>query len=171
MSTLRRAAACAVLGAMAAACGARPTDTGYNGTFARGNDRSRSMVHLIHNERGAWAKLNWRTDNESWIVDCDWDGRCTLRVNGEESGSYQYRVWEDPATRHLMLECHVKYTRPEVKEFHFVDELVLREGGLKLLAYTVEKEGQKLAEGERPVYFFDKLSDEVPEPPPEATGS
>ncbi|MBZ5640763.1 MAG: hypothetical protein LAO51_18655 [Acidobacteriia bacterium] len=152
------------------ACTVRPkaSDTGYLGTWSRGNDRNVSIVSIA--KSGDRYFFRWRKTSYDgkFKVDCDWYGRCEERLNGEKMATYEFSPRLDPATGHLMIESTERRLLPEKVDTHYLDELVVEPGGKVLWSYTVERDGQKFTGSARPMRSLDKVADGVGGVPPVA---
>ncbi len=170
----RRRKAAGVLGcalamtvALLAGCDApvRVSDTGYVGTWTRGNDRVSSTIAIYHD--GERYRFRWfvHSKDGKWSVRCDWDGQCEEFVDGEKTSVYTFRTWTEETTGHLMVECTGRVWKPREVEIHYVDELVLADEGRTLWSYTLERGGQRFEGDARPRRQFRKVSDAVANPP------
>jgi hypothetical protein len=149
--------------ALAAGCTLRPkvSDTGYTGTWSRGNDRNISLVAIAKSgDRYAFRWLKHAYEG-MFDITCGWDGTCEEKLQGKTVATYRFRARPDPATGHLMVECDERRIEPEKQEFHYVDELVVEPGGKVLWSYTIQRDGQKYEASERPMRSFDKVADAV----------
>src|SRR5262249_21546538 len=114
-----RARAWIVRGTMAcalfASCGVPPmiSDTGYVGTWKRGNDRSVSIVAIAHRE-GQWL-FRWtkRSFDGKYAILCDWHGRCEETLNGQLVATYAIATRFDEATGKLFTDTVEDRTIPE----------------------------------------------------------
>ena len=151
-------------GLVAASCNTEPvvSDTGYVGTWTRGNERVRSTISIYPDGESYLFRLSVDSDRAPGReVRCDWDGSCTELIAGEKARDYLFKTWVHPETEHLMVEYDVWTAKPRTLESHYVDELVLEAGGLALTAYTVERDGRKLERGAAPERSFKKVADRV----------
>ena len=152
-----------------AGCSSAPqiSDTGYVGTWGRGNERSRSTIAIV--KVGEGYRFRWiaASENEKWKVICDWEGNCKELLKDEQVATYLIEPSLDPASGRL----HVKTTRTGSKTsppIHNVDldELVVESGGKVLRSYIIQRNEDHYPPGEGSTRFFDKVSDEVDDPPP-----
>ena len=161
---MRRAACALALAALSAACSVPPsiTDTGYVGTWARGNDRVRSVVSIARGEGDRWY-FRWTkmSDRGTLAIRCPWEGVCEERLNDETIATHAFRIWQDPDSGHLMVEGTEKRLKPDKVDIHFVDELVVVDGGKTLWSYTLERDGQRFEGAGRPQRSLTKVSDSV----------
>jgi hypothetical protein len=141
------------------------SDTGYVGTWARGEGYARQTVSIVRSGDGYLFRPGHRSQDGTWILACGWDGRCTETVDGETRVEYTFRTWMDPASSHLMVECTGKPAKPDEIEIHYVDELVVEPGGRTIRAYVHERAGQRYEGDARPQYVFTKVADTVANPP------
>jgi hypothetical protein len=145
----------------------RVSDTGYVGTWSRGNAVGTSVISI--GKTGDLYRFNWKltSADRKWSVDCDKNSHCIEILDGLKVTEYQFSTRVDPATGHLIVQGDLKIFDPkgEVKENRVdIDELILEAGNLKLGSFTVERNGKKLTGGERPQRFFEKISNSVMEP-------
>ena len=145
------------------------SDTGYEGTWSRGNARGNSIV-AIHRQGDRylfrWTKVTYGPGGERKLdVHCDWDGRCTEVLNGETLATYAFRTWTDEATGRLMVEGIEERLSPERFTNRFVDELVLEDEGRTLRRYTLERMGQTFSGVGRPMATFEKVANGIADPP------
>ncbi len=149
------------------ACRLKPkvSDTGYVGTWSRGNDRGVSTVAIARvgdAYRFRWWKRTFDPARGLALdVRCEWNGRCEERLFGELIATYEFSTRTDPATGRLLVECHERRVAPEKKDIHYVDELVVEPGGKVLWSYTDQTDGHRYVDSERPMRSFDKVADAV----------
>jgi len=155
---------------LAAACGGGlpevVTDTGYEGTWQRGNERVQSTFSIVEIEgeyRVRWGKTS---DDGKLRVTCDWDGRCEEFVDGEKTSDYLYRAWLDESSGRLRLACRGTVVQPTPLEIDWVDELKLRDEGRVLRFIRIEDRVYRFDPARPPRRDYDKLSDFVADPPP-----
>jgi hypothetical protein len=155
-----------------AACTMKPaaSDTGYVGTWARGTQYARRFVAIARVGDRVLFRPGTQSEDGKWQWRCGWDGRCAEQVDGETTSEYGFRTWIDPKTSHLMVECTGKVTKPAEMDIHYVDELVVEPGGKRIVAYTIERSGQRFEGAARPKYVFDKVADAVADPPTSTPG-
>ncbi len=168
MSASRRAAV-AVAAILVVACTVRPKvgDTGYQGTWGRGNERVRSTLALFRQGDRWLVRVGVVSDDRNWTIRCGWDGRCEERVGGLKVYDHRFSASLDPATGHLRVECVAKAVAPGREDVHYVDELVVEPGGKRLVALTVERDGRPLPPEGRPRREYEKIADGVADPPSE----
>lgn len=153
--------------ALVLGCSVRPepTDTGYVGTWARGEGYARSSVSIARSGDGYLFRPRHRSPDGTWILECGWDGRCTEKVDGEQTSEYTFRTWIDPVSSHLMVECTGRAWKPSQLAIHYVDELVVEPGGTTIRVYEHERAGQLYEGNARPQFVFKKVADTVTDPP------
>ncbi len=156
----------AALAATAAACisSAPVNNTGYTGTWSRGNDRVQSIVAIVKQPDGyrfRWTKVS---SDGKLQVRCGWDGACEERLDGKVIANYRFTPSVD-ASGKLRIEAVEERLEPEKKTLHYVDQLEVEPGGKVLWSYTIERDGQKYEGNARPKRSFRKVSDGVAEPP------
>ncbi len=159
----------AVLVAVAlAGCGgnARVSDTGYAGTWVRGNERIRSTLAIVRDGDRFRTRIGVRSSDGTYAIRAGWEGAGEEVQDGAKTYVLVYRTTVDPATAHLRVECTGTPAVPSRKPMRYVDELVVEPGGLTLSAYTLERDGQRYEGDARPRREFRKASDEVKDPPP-----
>lgn len=147
------------------------SDTGYEGTWSRGNMRGNSIVAIVRvgdAYRFRWSKRTYAPGGEAkLVVVCDWEGRCTETLNGKVLATYRFRTWLDETTGRLHVEGVEDRVEPERFTNRFVDELVVEDEGRTLWRYTKERMGQSFEGVGRPMASFSKLSDGIADPPRE----
>jgi hypothetical protein len=149
------------------ACGAHPrvSDTGYVGTWQRGDERARSTIAIV--KQGSRYLFRWSqtsADNR-WSVRCGWEGKCEEVIDGEKVADYNFRTWIDETTGRLVVECSGRVIKPKDMIVHDVDHLEVEPGGTSLGCHTVERNGQHFAVDGGPARWFKKISDSVVDPP------
>ncbi len=140
------------------------SNTGYTGTWERGNDRLRSSLAIVEWNGQYLVRKSVSSTDGGHTVDCDWSGQCEEFVDGEKTSEYTFRSWVDPKSKRLWIECHGTITKPTPLELHYVDELLLKDDGLRIRARTVEEQGRKYTEG-MPKRDYRKVSNSVSDPP------
>lgn len=145
------------------------SDTGYEGTWSRGNERGHSIVAVKRNgdrHLFRWTKVTYGEGGERKLdVRCDWEGNCRETLNGELQATYTFRTWLDDATGRLMVEGVEERVAPERFTNRFVDELVVEDEGMTLRRYTLERMGQTFTGEGRPMATFEKVADAIADPP------
>ncbi len=154
---------------LVAACGCtvRPkvSDTGYAGTWARGNDRVRSTISIVRDGDGYRFRWSKASHDGKFAVRCDRDGVCKETLNGKLVARHRFSTSVDPATGRLRVAAAESRLLPEKVEIRYVDELTVEDGGRVLRSTTIERDGTALAEGSRPTRTFDKVADAVADLP------
>jgi hypothetical protein len=159
----------AVLGMVLAATACRfapmVTDSGYKGTWSRGNDRNVSIV-AITQVGGAW-KFRWtkRSFDGKLTILCDWDGRCEERLNGKLVAQYVISLRFDTADGKLYTDTVEDRVIPDKQTFRYTDVMEVENGGRTLWNYTVDRDGQHYDGLARPRRSFTKVADCVADPP------
>ena len=168
MRVLAGAAGMAGIVAMAG-CASDPAvhDTGYRGTWARGNDRVTSTIALYADEESGPWRVRWTkvSDDRKFRVTCDWDGNCKETLLGRTVATMAFRIWRDEANGHLRVRVQERRLEPEVEELVYEDELVLENGNLSIRAYTRERGGERIEGDGAPSRAFEKVADSVAFPP------
>jgi hypothetical protein len=161
-----RGAAALLIALAAAGCAGKPrlSDTGYEGTWGRGNERIRSTIAIARDGERWLVRIGVRSSDGSYAVRCGWDGLCEEIQDGERIYDHRFVTSVDPESGYLRVECIGTPAGPARKPVHYVEEWVVAPGGLSLTAFTVERDGH-MYEGEaRPRRDYEKLSDEVKDP-------
>jgi hypothetical protein len=157
-----------LLALLLVACCGKPkvSDTGYAGTWVRGNERIRSSLAIVR-DGGVWrARIGVKSADGTYAIAAGWDGTGEEVQNGAKLRDLAFRTSMDPASGHLRIECTGTPAEPSRMPMHYVDELVVEQGGLTLSAYTVERDGTRFTGESRPRREFEKASDEVEDAPP-----
>jgi hypothetical protein len=162
---------CVALGLVAGGlvgCSSAPTNTGYEGTWVRG-EAVRSTLEIARSGESYLVRWTLTTANNDRTVLCDWDGVCVETVKGEKQADFTLTPSVDPESENLMIELRGTAYNPVETEMHFLDELVVRPRGMRLVAHTLVEGEQTFVRGEgQPRRIFDKLKDSVEEPPESA---
>jgi hypothetical protein len=155
--------------ALLASCGRpRVSDTGYAGTWVRGNERVRSSLAIVRAQGGWRTRIGVKAADGTYAIASDWDGRGEEAQDGAKIRDLAFRTTADPATGHLHVECTGTPVGSTGRPMHYVDEVVVEPGGLTLSVYTEERDGTRFEGESRPRREFAKASDEVLDPPPES---
>lgn len=160
--------ALAALVTVLAACADGVTNTGYTGTWERGNGTVTSTFSIVEDDEAGY-RLRWRkvsTDGRLH-VDCDWDGHCEEFFDGELMLVHELRAWVDPEKDRLRLEHRVFQGGDEIAKDRRVDELrIVGKDGLGLMLVQFERGQEQLPPGDRPkIKGFRKTSDRVDDGP------
>jgi hypothetical protein len=151
--------------AVVVGCEQKLSDTGYVGTWSRGNEIVKSTLAIV--KEGDSYRVRWTltsTDGKR-EVRCQWDGRCQeLGEGGELLAEFQLTPSVDAQSGHLFIECRGQTYKPEEGEMYFRDELVLRPRN-RLVARTLEDQAQRYDEIRKPKRTFHKVADSVEDPP------
>lgn len=141
-------------------------DTGYQGTWSRGNDRVVSIVAIQAEGDVYRFRLTKRSSDGNFKTDCDWDGNCVETNQGKKVAEIRYRWWTDAASGHLFTAYEESRFDQEnaPSSASQTDELIVRHGGLELLALTRERNGQKY-DAPTPSRVLRKVADSVAFPP------
>jgi hypothetical protein len=140
------------------------SNTGYTGTWERGNDRARSILAIVEWNGQYLVRKSVHFADGRHTLRCEWNGHCEEFVDGEKTSEYTFRSWVDPKSKRLWIECRGTISKPAPLELHYVDELLLKDEGLRIRARTVEQQGRKLTKG-LPKRDYRKVSNSVSDPP------
>ena len=146
-------------------CRPKVSDTGYTGTWARGEPRARSVLSIVQRGDRFWFRLARSSQDEKWKVTCDWEGSCKEQIQGKIVAVFRFRWWRGDSGR-LVVEQRGQVISPQKLDIHVEDEFVVQPGGLWLAAHSRVRDQQTYAVGRGPVVYFEKISDEVNDPPP-----
>ena len=164
---LRRIAALHLAVTTLAACNLPPmtSDTGYRGTWSRGNERNVSIV-AITSVNGNW-RFRWtkRSFDRKFTILCDWDGRCEERLNGTLDATYAITTRFEPVTGKLYTDTVENRLVPVKQTFRYTDVMEVADAGLTLWNYTIDRDGDHYEGGARPVRTFSKVADSIADPP------
>jgi hypothetical protein len=157
----------AALFAALTACGLPPmiSDTGYRGTWSRGNDRNVSIV-AIAEVGGTWL-FRWtkRSFDGQYSILCDWDGACAEWLEGKRIATYTIKTRYDAETSRLFTDTVEERQVPVQRTYRYTDVMEVTDGGRTLWNYTTDRDGEHFAEGARPQRSFTKIADSVADPP------
>jgi hypothetical protein len=164
--TLRVGALFLLLSALAS-CDLPPmiSDTGYRGTWRRGNDRVVSIV-AITESAGRWyfRWTKWSSDGRL-TVRCDWDGRCEERLDGKRVVTYTITPRFDAASGKLWLDTVEESVEPGRPARRYTEVMDVRDGGLTLRNVTIDRDGQHFEGLMGPQRSFTKIANSVADPP------
>lgn len=151
--------------ALAASCTMKPSvsDTGYQGTWSRGNDRVRSTIAIVVRDETIGFRWNQRLADGTVVVRCGWEGRCDGLTDGKKTSEYEFRAWIEPSSGKLRVDARHNLFQQDLV-IHWIDELTVGEGGTSLLVETIERDGVTF-DGNGPRYGFVKDADRVLDPP------
>ncbi|HEX4825664.1 MAG TPA: hypothetical protein VFV19_15285 [Candidatus Polarisedimenticolaceae bacterium] len=147
------------------ACGVPPTisDTGYRGTWRRGNDRNVSIVAITRvGERWLfrWTK---RSFDGKYSILCDWNGHCEEKLNGQLVATYAITTRYDDAK--LYTDTVEERLIPDKQTFRYTDVMEVKDDGMTLWNYTLDRDGNHYEGAGRPQRSFAKVADGIAEPP------
>lgn len=150
-----------------AGCRAEPTNTGYVGTWSRGSGPVRSMLAIVADGDAYRVRWTLESDDDTRRVRCDWEGECEEFIEQDRISKFTLTPSIDPDSGNLRIECNGTAYVPEETAMHYLDELTLRSRGKKMIAHTLEEAGQVWTREDRePRRIFQKISDDVADPPP-----
>ena len=153
--------------AMLSSCGLPPTisDTGYRGTWSRGNDRNVSIVAIAEVDGRWWFRWTKRSFDGKLTILCDWDGRCEERLNGALVATYAITTRYDAAAGSLSTDTVETRVLPDEQTFRYTDVMEVKDNGRTLWNYTVDRDGQHYDGTGRPMRSFTKIANSVADPP------
>jgi hypothetical protein len=157
------------LALLSGACTAKPrrTSAGFEGTWARSGyiGNYRSTISIL--KEGERYRFRWKLDTEdgTWFVRCDWDGRCEETLDGKKVARYTFVVRPGATDSELEVECTRTPLDSEQGGYHYRDDLVLEPDGLHLTSYTRELNGRLYPRESTGVKRFEKIADGVADPP------
>jgi hypothetical protein len=143
----------------------RVSDTGYEGTWQRGNERVTSTLAIVRHEGEYLVRWTKTSADGTVKLNCDWQGQCAEFVEGEKTSEYAFRAWVDEERGNLRLECKGRVHEPLPLDVHFIDELVVRKKGLLLRSHTLMDENGTYEFKKGPKRELRKVSDDVLDPP------
>ena len=153
--------------ASAIACGPTVSDTGYVGTWSRGNERQSSTVFIDRVGDDYRFRIGVSSADGARRVTCDAESHCAESVRGRKTIDYQFWTRLEPGTDGLIVEYDVTPVREDSRPFRYLDVVTVEDEGLTLRVATLERDGVKFeTKGEQPTRFFSKVSDKVAVPPP-----
>ena len=168
MKTGTRGVGALILAASAlASCDLPPmiSDTGYRGTFRRGNDRSVSIVAITEISGRWYSRWTKRSFDGTYIIECDWDGRCEERLNGRQSAKSTITTRFDAASGTLSTDTVEERVFPEKKTVRTTEVMDVTDLGLTLRSFTTDRDGQHFEGLARPTRSFTKIANSVADPP------
>ena len=139
------------------------SDTGYLGTWSRGNDRNVSILAIA--KSGETWRFRWtkRSFDGKFSVLCTWEGKCEERLLGDLVATYDIETRF--ADGKLYTETIEERKVPSVSTLRYTDVMEVADGGRTLWNYTIERDGQQYEGTSRPMRSFSKVADAVLEPP------
>jgi hypothetical protein len=154
--------------ALLASCGSQVSNTGYTGTWSRRGANLTTTLAIVPHGDGYLFRWGRESDDGKLRVRCDWAGDCVESYDGVQVGTYTMRAWVDPESGLLRVEGRGRLAGGEnqMTEVHYVDELRLRRRGTRLVSRLIENHGQPIERGSQGKRVFEKISDDVIDPPP-----
>jgi hypothetical protein len=143
----------------------RVTNTGYEGTWQRGNERVRSRLAIVkHN--GEYLVRPDKTSADGTVkMKCDWDGKCEEFVEGEKTSDLTFRAWIAEERGYLRIECKGQVYAPSQLDIHYIHELKVRKQGTNLRSWTILDQNGEYAFREGAQRNLTKICDYVRDPP------
>jgi len=157
----------ALAAAALSACNLPPmvSDTGFRGTWERGNVRNISLV-AITEVGGRWYfRWNKRSFDGRLTILCDWDGRCEEKADGKLTATYAIATRFDAAEGKLYTDTVETRQIPDKQTFRYTDVMEVRDGGRTLWNFTTDRDGQHYEGAARPSRSFAKIANSVADPP------
>jgi len=153
--------------AMLSSCGLPPmiSDTGFRGTWSRGNDRNVSIVAIAEVDGRLMFRWTKRSFDRKFTILCDWEGRCEERLNGKLLATYAIITRYDTHSGALSTETLEERVVPDKQTFRYTDVMEVKDGGRTLWNFTSEREGQHYDGTARPMRSFTKIANSVADPP------
>ena len=152
---------------MLSSCGLPPmiSDTGYRGTWSRGNTRNVSIV-AIAEVGGRWF-FRWtkRSFDGKLTILCDWDSRCEERLDGKLIATYTITTRYDAASNVLSTDTLEERIAPAKQTFRYSDVMEVGDQGRTLWNFTTDRDGQHYEGIGRPKRSFTKIANSVADPP------
>lgn len=161
---------CGVLAGVLAGCSCAPavSDTGYVGTWARGNDRATSTIAIAKD--GEQYRFRWTVASVDgkWKVRCDWEGNCEEFVEADKVATYKFDCWFDSGRDRLMVKMVRTGTERSPDSHTDIDVLELEpgKGGTVLWSHTIQRDDRHFEPGAGPTRYFTKVSNAITDPPP-----
>jgi len=150
-----------------AACDLPPmlSDTGYRGTWSRGNTRNISIV-AITEVGGRWF-FRWtkRSYDGKLTILCNWEGRCEEHLGDKLVAVYTMTTRYDAATGKLYTDTVEARDIPDKQTFRYTDVMEVENAGHTLWNFTIDRDGKHYEGNERPMRSFNKISNSVADPP------
>ena len=164
---IRRNAALLLALCALAACGLPPmiSDTGYRGTWRRGNDLNVSIVAITESSGTWYFRWSRRSSDGKYNVVCDWDGSCDEWLDGKRVATYTVTTRFDPASGLLSTDTVEERLDPRKETRRYSDVMEVKDGGLTLWNYTTDRDGQHFEGTGRPMRSFTKIANSVASPP------
>jgi len=142
------------------------SDTGYEGTWQRGNERIKSRVSIVEVDgRYLFRYAKFSADGRV-RVNCTWEGECEESSDGEVVARYKFETSLNEQAGRLRVECTGRIEGQNPMDVHYVDELVVIKKGLQLRSFTILDINGAYEFGNGPRVDLPKLSDHVTDPPP-----
>jgi hypothetical protein len=141
------------------------SDTGYRGTWSRGNDRNVSILAITEEGGRWWFRWTKRSFDRKYTILCDWNGRCEERLNGKLAATYAITTRFDTATGLLGTETVEERLIPERQVFRYTDVMEVRDEGRTLWNFTIDRDGQHYEGAARPQRSFTKIANGIADPP------
>jgi hypothetical protein len=141
------------------------SDTGYRGTWRRGNERNVSVVAITESSGKWYFRWSRRSWDGKYSVDCDWDGLCEEWLDGKRAATYTVTARLDPATGLLSTDTVEERVSPRKETRRYSDVMEVKDGGLTLWNYTTDRDGQHFEGQGRPMRSFAKIANSVANPP------
>jgi hypothetical protein len=153
--------------AVLTSCGLPPmiSDTGYRGTWSRGNDRNVSIVAITELDGRWYFRWTKRSLDGKLKILCGWDGPCEERLNGKLVATYAISTRYDATTGKLFTDTVEERLIPEKQTLRYTDVMEVKDNGRTLWNYTTDLGDQHYDGLARPMRSFAKVSNSVADPP------
>ena len=143
------------------------SDTGYEGTWQRGNEQVKSRLSIVKMDGRYMFRHSKLSPDGKVRIDCSWEGQCEEFSDGESIAHYQFDASFNEQSGRLRVECTGRIEGGQnPQDLHYVDELVVVKKGLRLRAFRLLDNDKTYEFGAGPRVELSKLSDEVLDPPP-----
>lgn len=141
-------------------CAAPPTDTGFVGTWGRGEKgRARAEISIWTEGETVRFRVNRYGPEGTHDLRCGREGPC-LEFSGDVPYyEYEYRVTRSEGKEVLFVECDGRPLNDSTTPIQWIERYVVVPGGLALEAWRVETNRQPIA-SPRVRARYTKISDD-----------
>jgi len=157
---------------LSTACGPEISDTGYTGTWSRKGLNQETTISIVKVDDEYLFRWGRESPDGELKVRCTWDGDCVETFNGEQRATYKMRTWTEGKKDRLRVECRGTFKDPNLGQIpvHYVDELIVRDNGIRLISRVKGRDGEMLEGRGHGLRWYDKISDKVVDPPDTSAG-